>query len=447
MTSSLFPPGVRTALVFITALNALSFQMVLGAPMVLYAKSLAASATGVGIIVGMTPLLTIFQIPAAQFLSRTGYRQFVLAGWSIRVAFLFLIALVPLTWLFLAPSSRLALILMLLFCFNLSRGISTVAWLPWITALVPEPVRGRYLAKDAVAINLGSLAALCFGAVCLGSTAESWRFALLFGASGLVGMASLTFLKRIPEVAAPEQRARSNTPVPWGAMLRFPPFFSLIKLSLIWAVAYGGLAAFTVTFMSVELRLPAMHVMLLTSASFVGGLSSLWFLGSRLDHFGSKPVLVFSFALWIGITATWAIVAGKVAPATIPLLATLQFLMGLFTALVGMANMRLVMAVIPAMGRDHFFALFSVIGSLALGLSPIAWGVVIDALATQTVSMGWLEWNRFTFYFAGALVAFGVALYAATRLQEPKAARLEDLLRHVLVTPHRFVMRLWPRSG
>jgi MFS family permease len=446
MTIPLFPPGVRTALSF-AALNALSFQMVLGAPMILYAKSLEASATGVGVIVGMTPLLTILQIPAAQFLSRTGYRRFVLGGWSIRIAFLFLIAMVPLTSSFLAPSSRLALVLMLLFCFNLSRGISTVAWLPWITTLVPEPVRGRYLAKDAVAVNLGSLGALCFGAICLGWQAQSARFAILFGASALVGLMSLSFLKRIPDIAAPEQRARSNTPVPWGAMLRFPPFLRLIKLSLVWAAAYGGLAAFTVAFMSVELGLPAMHVMLLNSISFVGGLSSLRFLGSRLDHFGSKPVLVFSFATWIGITATWAILAGKVAPATLPLLATLQFLMGLFTALVSMANMRLVMAAIPVTGRDHFFALFSVISSLALGLSPIAWGIVIDALATRSVATAWLEWNRFTFYFGGALVAFAVTLYASTRLQEPKAARIEELLRHVLITPHRFVMRLWPRSG
>ena len=70
--------------------------------------------------------------------------------------FIFAMALVPLTGFFLKPESRLALMLMLLFGFNLSRGISSCAWLPWITALVPAPLRGKYLARDAAVQNLAS---------------------------------------------------------------------------------------------------------------------------------------------------------------------------------------------------------------------------------------------------------------------------------------------------
>jgi hypothetical protein len=59
-----FPPGLNHAFSF-AAFNALSFQIVLGSPMVLYAKNLDATATVLGIISGMMPLLVIFQIPAA----------------------------------------------------------------------------------------------------------------------------------------------------------------------------------------------------------------------------------------------------------------------------------------------------------------------------------------------------------------------------------------------
>jgi len=44
-----------------------------------------------------------------------------------------------------------------------------------------------------------------------------------------------------------------------------------------------------------------------------------------------------------------------------------------------MSNTRLAMVVIPVMGRNHFFALYSVIGNVALGLAPIGWGILIDA--------------------------------------------------------------------
>src|SRR5687767_10789929 len=115
-----FPPGLNNAFRFAT-FNALSFQIVLGSPMVLYAKSLDASATVLGILAGMMPLLVIFQIPAAHYVNQVGYKRFVYAGWGVRVFFIFLMALVPLSGSFLDSSTRLALILTLLFAFNLSR--------------------------------------------------------------------------------------------------------------------------------------------------------------------------------------------------------------------------------------------------------------------------------------------------------------------------------------
>ena len=66
------------------------------------------------------------------------------------------LAVVPLLTGVLDATARLALVLLLLFAFNLSRGISSCAWLPWITALVPEHVRGRYLTRDAACVNLAS---------------------------------------------------------------------------------------------------------------------------------------------------------------------------------------------------------------------------------------------------------------------------------------------------
>ena len=81
--------------------------------------------------------------------------------------FIFAMALVPLTGVFLKPESRLALMLMLLFCFNLSRGISSCAWLPWITALVPAPLRGKYLARDAAVQNLASFITFLLAGACL----------------------------------------------------------------------------------------------------------------------------------------------------------------------------------------------------------------------------------------------------------------------------------------
>src|SRR6266571_568208 len=222
-----FPPGLHNAFLF-SGFNALSYPLVLSSPMVLYAKSLGASATVLGIIAGMMPLLVIFQIPAASYIARIGFKRFVYAGWGTRVTFIFAMALVPLTGGFLDAHNRLALMLMLLFCFNLSRGISSCAWLPWITVLVPATLRGKYLARDAAVQNSGSFVTFLIAAACLAGQPRAWQFAVLFAFSAVTGAVSLSFLKRIPDAEMPEEIRASKARVPWFEMMTYRPFKKLL---------------------------------------------------------------------------------------------------------------------------------------------------------------------------------------------------------------------------
>src|SRR5438094_5688182 len=231
---SSFPPGLHNAFLF-SAFNALSFQIVLGSPMILYAKTLGASATVLGAIAGMMPLLVIFQIPAASYIPRVGFKRFVYAGWGTRVLFIFAMALVPLTGGFLDAKNQLALMLALLFCFNLSRGISSCAWLPWITLLVPASLRGKYLSRDAAVQSSGSFVTFLIAAACLAGETRAWQFATLFAFSAVTGAISLSFLKRIPDAEMPEEIHSSKARVPWLEMTAYPPFSKLLLAVVGWS--------------------------------------------------------------------------------------------------------------------------------------------------------------------------------------------------------------------
>lgn len=441
-----FPAGLNNAYLF-SAFNALSFQIVLGSPMILYAKSLNASATVLGIIAGMMSLLVIFQIPAASHINRVGYRRFVLTGWSMRVMFIFAIALVPLSGVFLDAPTRLVLLLALLFCFNLSRGISSCAWLPWITQLVPADLRGRYLTRDAATLNVASFVTLLICGVALTGGAKSWHFALLFGFSAVMGAISLMFLKRIPDVPTAPEAAQSTTAVPWLAMMSHPPFKKLLHTTIAWSLASGGITAFTVAFLKSRGGMAEGTILLVGSMAFIGGVGSLWLLGSRFDRVGSKPVLGAACVGWLVVLAGWALMAGGTFTTSLGLVLILQFFMGLLAALVGMSINRLAMATIPEMGRNHFFAIYSVIGNLALGIAPIAWGLVIDAMGARSPAWMGVEWNRFTIFFAGTAATVVVTFGISRRLDEPRAVSMEALLREILIqSPQRFWLRLWTRE-
>ncbi|MEI6195983.1 MAG: MFS transporter [Verrucomicrobiota bacterium] len=440
------PAGMKNAWMF-ACFNGLSFQIVLGSPMILYAKSLNANATVLGIIAGMMPLMVVFQIPAAQYINRIGYKRFVLAGWGTRTLFTFGMVMVPLATFFLDTTTQLVLLLALLFGFNLVRGISSCAWLPWITHLIPENSRGRYVSGDAAMTNLGSFLTVILAAGCLGRNPHPWQFGVIFAFSAVMGIISLLFLSRVPDVPISEAVRSSSQPVPWLAMLRHPPFHKLLRFVMVWALAYGGFTTFIVAFLKTETGLNEANILFVTSVAFLGGLSSLWLLGHRLDHVGSKPILALSLCVWLLILAGWIALAGGALSAHLPLILGLQFFMGLFAALVGMANYRLAMAIIPPTGRNHFFVLYSVFVSVSLGLAPILWGLIIDLIGNRQATFLGLNWNHYTIFFSLILLVFVGALVLALKLHEPKAASLEKLLNDIMIeSPQRLWLRLWPRD-
>jgi len=125
----------------------------------------------------------------------------------------------------------------------------------------------------------------------------------------------------------------------------------------------------------------------------------------------------------------------------------LQFFMGLFASLVNMANTRLAMAVIPATARSHCFALYSVLTSLAMGLAPVLWGLLIDVVGGREAVWLGVRWNGYAVFFAAVWLVLVAAFGSARALEEPKAASMEALLREILIqSPQRMWLRLWPRS-
>jgi MFS family permease len=414
--------------------------------MVLYAKSLGASATALGILVGMMPLLVIFQIPAAAYVPRVGYKRFVYGGWGTRVTVIFAMALVPMTSSFLNPPSQLALILALSFFFNLSRGISSCAWLPWITALIPSTLRGRYLSSDSACMNAASCLTFLIAGLLLGNHPNSWQFAAIFTFSALAGYVSLKFLKRIPDVpVAADPAASSPQPVPWLELAAYPPFRKLLRMNIAWSFAAGGQVAFTAAYLRGMGGLPEGRILIISSVFFVGGLLSLT-IGRQLDRFGSKPALMTSALLWIVTTLAWALIAGEFLPLKMSSVVLLQFLMGFAMSTFNTSNVRLAMVTSPAMGRTHFFALFSVVANVTLGLAPVLWGLVIDSFGQLNYRWHNLTFNRYSIFYLGCLILFAIAVALMRRLDEPAAARVETLIREIIITsPQRFWARLLTR--
>lgn len=441
---SIYPPGATNANWF-SAFNAVGFQITLGSPMILYAKSIGATATVLGIIAALTPLLTIAQIPAARLLVHSGYRRFVFRGWGLRTIFVFAIAAVP-PLTFLNDVSKVAIILFFLFLFNLLRGISSGGWLPWITDLIPEHVRGRFLSRDQLFQQTGSLVALAVSAALLGGKVAPWKFSAVFLVSGFGGVVSLFFLLRIPDIEARELLVNSTIRVPWREIVSYPPFLRLTIFTVLWVFAVGAVGVFNVPFLKNSVGYSESGILYLTTFFFMGAMVSLPLVGRLLDRIGSKIVLQCALVVSLAYhTAFWLLAARVVAP-SLPLLAGLYFCNGMAGANFGLAHVRLTMNTMPPMGRSHFFAFFTVITSLALGASPMIWGLALDAIGGWEKYIGALAWNRFSiFYFCVTAMLAGVGLFSITLHEKREATPGLDPRATVFRATLRWLLRLGQR--
>lgn len=423
--------------------NTSSFYLVMGLPMMLYFKKLGASATVLGVLACLAALLNIFQIPAARFVEKIGYRNFVLRGWtsrSVLIAGLVLVAVLPLS---IDNFSRQALMLFLLFLFNTIRGISLSGYLPWISAIVPEPVRGRFLALDQAASQAALLLTVALTAWYLNHTDEPSSFGLLFGASLVLAMASLWYLQKIPD--APTKGAGSSEEVPWKAMLGHPPFRQLLVFHAVVMLAMSGGGLFFVPFARDQFQCSDslfMVLHLMWGTVFV--LTSLR-AGRWLDRMGSRPVLFLAAVVmgihWLG----WGAVAAHLLPFTWGTFVLQQATAGVGLALYSSAHLRLLMGIVPAMGRSHFFALFSVAGSLTAGLAPLGWGLLTDILAGFRIGTE-VQLNGFVILYTVIALIMIPSLILLGRVHEERAASTEELIRELVrETPWRSITRWWNR--
>jgi MFS family permease len=398
--------------------NAICFQIILGAPIVLLAKDLGANSTTLGIIESFTPLMTTLQLPAARHLGKYSYRSFALMGWGLRSIFIATSAIVPLLF-FVSREVRLGLLLASLFCFNLLRGISSAAFLPWITGIVPGMMRGRYIGVDSSFVYMGCLLTMLVSAVLMRGQIEAWRYSVVLGISVVGAVVSLLFLRLIPDARHAPATVASSESIPILKMLSLKPFRNTILFSLLYATVTGGLAVFPIEYLRMQAHFSPSLIFALSAATFFAPLLILQWLGRIVDLVGSITVIRGSVLLFSGVLGVWfAMSAGLIHP-NWKVVLLLNMTGGMGVAGFNLGNLHLGMSVVPEAGKNHYFALTTVITSLGLGLVPILWGTLLDSLGGMDLLVGPFHMRRHSVYFLGICLLSLAALLMTRILVRP----------------------------
>ena len=435
-------PASRFSLTY-AVFNAVNFQIALTAPIILMARHWGASEIYIGCLTALTPLLTGLQLYMAPRVEYIGFRRMMLMGWSGRNTVIGITTVLPLLAWFkvVRPGVALTLLFVLMVVFNTLRGLATASWMPWITWLVPQDWRGRYLSAEQLAVNISSACALFFCGWLLGEHPSDLRFASAFLLAFVSGWVSIYFLRRIDAPPPRKGRPVIESPLIWiGRVWKSKPIRRHLRLNIAVSLALGAWGAFTIIFMRDVLHINASLILYMSSSYTLGALGTAWGWGILADRFGSRPVMFIGTGLimaslvgWLALTLIPTAAAWSAGTSTLLTgILALYVLFGVGNTGWCIGNVRYVLNNAPCPQPVLALTLFSVMMSLGNTIAPVGWGFILRYTDGIHLLFGPLRIINFTLFYSMIIVLMTVAWMFIRRLPDGESTATHVVLYHMV---------------
>lgn len=417
--------------------NVISFQIALGTPLVLVARHWGASPFYIGAITSLVPLLATLQLYMGPRVEYIGFRRVMLSGWTGRNVILILTTMLPFCAFFLSRSLLLEALFVFMILYNILRGLASTSWLPWLIALVPESMRGRYFSFDQFASYISSAIAFFFCGWVLGDHPGDIHFGVIFAIALLTGWVSLYFLKGI-DSPLPKKGIPAIEPFPvWARRIwKIPAFRRLIRVNALFSLATAAWEPFTTLFLKDNLGVSDRNILYIIGLKTLVAVVSAWGWGILADRFGSRPIMAISTRILLPVMICWLVLALGLTPTTkTPLMAILVVISVIFqVGVLGftISNFRYCM---NNAARDYpvlALTLFSVLTSVINALAPNLWGLCLSAMEGLSLHWGPLWLTPYSFFYIMMILCIAGAKFFIRKLPDQQASSTNFVLYHMI---------------
>lgn len=398
--------------------NALTWIICLGTPMVLLAQQLGASAFQVGLASSFVFLLLPVQVVSTAALSRFGFKRQMVLAWSVRAPFL----LVPLGLAWIAPERPArwmpGLLVASVFGFCLFRAIGTAAHMPWMAAILPLGLRGRYFATDQAITSLVGVTVLVGCAVLFATVPAHDAFRILYLTALIGAIAAVWSLARLPSAPAPAAPPlRSMAARALALCLHRGHFRHYLLLLLADSVVSSSLVAFTIYYLKVVHALPSSELMLFTAAQFAGQIAGAWGIRHFVDGVPLRRFFQMAVAL-VGVVELFWLALLNGAEVLLSWLGGAYFLFGMGTGMAHVAHFTYLPELSNEAERPITIAIFTAVLGLLSGVAPILWGLALKGGGPAPA----IDAERFVLFFAIGATLSGLLLVLYARLPDLRSA-------------------------
>ncbi len=371
-------PGAKRFLYFI-GFNVLTWQCVCGPTiLVLYAVEIGMPELWIGWLLSFMPFCILSVAFTVPLVERMGPKRLIMRGWIWRSTVALLLFLTPgmTTWWGVVAGWWTVSIAVFLFC--LIRAIAVAGWYPWLHELVPKHQRGSYFGFEMIFMQSMTVALTLFlgGILALGDGVN--RFYWIFGIGVLSGFASIAFLLTIPGGESYRPVTPLRPMASYRAVLADGRFIWFCLRSASGVICTWILYTAGTMYLRMGLGYDADLVMWITAFGALGVAVSIHGWGRYADRHGSGPSMFLALLghgvvalLWLSLGAGGPWIAWAVWP--------LWALAQMFLTAFHVAKNRAMLTLVRADNRVGYTNVFMILDALAMGLTPVITGWIIQS--------------------------------------------------------------------
>jgi MFS family permease len=395
-----------------------------------FALALGASRIQIGILAAIPSLANIAQLAGSYWIERSGVRKRICVTTSLLSRLLwFVVVALPFVFSRASGSNLVWMIVGVLVAGSALSSIAGVAWLSWTKDLVPESLRGRFLSRRNQINTMLSLALSVVGGVFIdwwtsytGGNVASFAVVLAFAAC--MGMASLTFLRTIPEQPNPHHVPPHAFRRLLALPLKEPNFRRVVTFYAVWNLAVNIATPFFGVYMLTKLGLPFWCVTLLATLSSLTGIATNGFWTRLSEKFGYKPIVFLATLGDALVPLLWVLVSDQWIWLVIPV-----HLSGVFNAPLALGPNNLVLKLAPHHNASPYLAVFSAVVGPMTALATILGGVLAQSLTGFELAAGPLELGGLKVLFLISFAARCASLLVLRPVVEPQADSVTHVVR------------------
>jgi HEAT repeat protein len=395
--------------------NSLSWNLLVGSIITLFAMRMGASSTYIGVLSAMA-YISYFFLPLGKALARRCKIVSIFSAcWIGRAIGMFPVAMAPVAAYLGHTDLALALTLLGVAAFHCIRGVGMIANNPVLSGLAGGTDRGSYMTQVQIINSASGMFSGFAVAMILGRAPPLFLYSIIMIAGIVCGVTSGALIKKVPEPAGEEQANRISFAGIFREALSEPGIKLFVIILLIVALASGVARTFLVVY---SREVFAQSDGMVSLYSVFGGLGNLMvglLIKFLVDRIGAKPI--FIVCVIIGMASMVPIVcfpAGAVENMTtvVLFLSFVFFMMNFgFLGSEGIAQTYF-MGLIPVekmlnMGVVYFFV-FGIAGASGSFLA----GLLLDALG----ALGLAPFIAFKILFASIIVLTVIAILLQRRL-------------------------------